>query len=253
MSNIKVSIITVVRNRVNVISQAISSVQSQDCRHIEHVIIDGASTDGTLELIQKLAREKTVLISEPDSGIYDALNKGIVNSTGDIIGLLHSDDYFSDELVISDVSRLFEDPSVDIVYGDLNYVSSINSDRVIRRWVAGEFSQAKLAWGWMPPHPAVFIRRSIIDTYGAYDTSYRISGDYDSLLRYFWQGKPKVIYLNRVLVNMRIGGASNQSLRHIMRKMGEDYRALRQNGIGGFGALIWKNISKVSQFLKSDE
>lgn len=253
MSNVKVSIITVVRNRVNVISQAIASVQSQDYTHIEHVIIDGASTDGTLELIQKLAREKTVLISEPDSGIYDALNKGIVNSTGDIVGLLHSDDCLSDELVISDVSRLFEDPSVDIVYGDLNYVSSINSDRAIRRWVAGEFSQAKISWGWMPPHPAVFIRRSIIDTYGVYDTSYRISGDYDFLLRYFWQGKPKVIYLKRVLVKMRFGGESNQSLRHIMRKMGEDYRALRRNRVGGFGALIWKNISKVSQFLKSDE
>jgi glycosyltransferase len=118
MSNIKVSIITIVRNRANVIGQAISSVQSQDYPHIEHVIIDGASTDRTLELIQQLVVAGTVVISESDSGIYDALNKGIENSTGDVIGLLHSDDYFSDELVISQVSRLFEDPSVDIVYGD---------------------------------------------------------------------------------------------------------------------------------------
>ena len=251
MSNIKVSIITVVRNRVNVISQAISGVQSQDYPHIEHVIIDGASTDGTLDLIKRLIKEKTVLISESDSGIYDALNKGIVNSTGDVIGVLHSDDYFSDELVISQVSKLFEDPSVDIVYGDLDYISNAVPDKIIRHWIAGEFSQAKMTWGWMPPHPTVFIRRSIIDTYGAYDTSYRISGDYDSLLRYFWRGKPKAIYLKRVLVKMRVGGESNRSIRHIMRKMSEDYRALRQNRVGGFGALIWKNISKVSQFLNA--
>ena len=251
MSNIKISIITVVRNRIKLISQAISSVQSQDCQNIEHVIIDGASTDGTLELIQKLVGEKTVLISEPDSGIYDALNKGIVNSTGDVIGVLHSDDYFSDGLVVSQVAKLFEDPSIDIVYGDLDYVSSIDSDKVIRRWVAGEFSQKKLSWGWMPPHPTVFIRRSIIEAYGAYDTGYRISGDYDSLLRYFGRGKARAIYLKRVLVKMRVGGESNRSLRHIMRKMAEDYRTLRQNRVGGFGALIWKNISKIGQFIKA--
>lgn len=251
MSNTKISIITVVRNRVKVVGQAISSVQTQDYQHIEHVIIDGASTDGTLELIQKLVGKDTVLISEPDSGIYDALNKGVINSTGDVIGVLHSDDFFSDELVISQVSKLFEDPSIDIVYGDLDYVSSIDSDRVIRHWVAGEFSQKKLSWGWMPPHPTVFIRRSIIETYGAYDTGYRISGDYDSLLRYFGRGKAKAIYLKRVLVKMRVGGESNRSLRHIMKKMSEDYRTLRQNRVGGFGALMWKNISKFGQFIKS--
>lgn len=251
MSNTKISIITVVRNRVKVVGQAISSVQTQDYQHIEHVIIDGASTDGTLELIQKLVGKDTVLISEPDSGIYDALNKGVINSTGDVIGVLHSDDFFSDELVISQVSKLFEDPSIDIVYGDLDYVSSIDSDRVIRHWVAGEFSQKKLSWGWMPPHPTVFIRRSIIETYGAYDTGYRISGDYDSLLRYFGRGKAKAIYLKRVLVKMRVGGESNRSLRHIMRKMSEDYCTLRQNRVGGFGALMWKNISKFGQFIKA--
>lgn len=250
MSNIKISIITVVRNRVNVIGQAISSIRSQSYHQIEHVIIDGASTDGTLQLIQKVAGENAALISEPDSGIYDALNKGILNSTGDVIGVLHSDDYFADELVISQVSKLFEDPSVDIVYGDLDYVSNVDLDKVIRHWVAGEFSQAKLAWGWMPPHPTVFIRRSIIEKYGSYDTSYRISGDYDSLLRYFGRDKPGAIYLKRVLVKMRIGGESNQSISHIMRKMREDYRALRQNRVGGIGALIWKNFSKVGQFLK---
>lgn len=251
MPNIKVSIITVVRNRVNVVSQAISSVQTQDFPCIEHVIIDGASTDGTLELIDGLIDAQTIFVSEPDGGIYDALNKGIAHATGDVIGVLHSDDYFSDGLVVSQVAKLFEDTSIDIVYGDLDYVSSIDSDKIIRHWVAGEFSQKKLSWGWMPPHPSVFIRRSIIETYGAYDTGYRISGDYDSLLRYFGRGKATAIYLKRVLVKMRVGGESNRSLRHIMRKMAEDYRTLRQNRVGGFGALIWKNISKIGQFIKA--
>jgi glycosyltransferase len=248
MSNIKVSIITVVRNRVNVIAHAISSIQDQDYPNIEHVIIDGASTDGTLEIIRQLIGAKTILISEPDGGIYDALNKGIVNSSGDVIGVLHSDDYFSDELVISQVAGLFEDPKVDIVYGDLDYVLNADSGRIIRHWVAGEFSQTKLSWGWMPPHPAVFIRRSFVELYGAYDTSYRISGDYDSLLRYFGLGKAKAIYLKRVLVKMGVGGVSNGSLRHLLLKANEDYRAVKQNKVGGIKTVISKSLRKVHQF-----
>jgi glycosyltransferase len=247
MSKIKVSIITVVRNRVNVIAHAISSIQDQDYPNIEHVIIDGASTDGTLEIIRQFIGAKTILISEPDSGIYDALNKGIVNSSGDVIGVLHSDDYFSDELVISQVAELFEDPKVDIVYGDLDYVLNADSGRIIRHWVAGEFSQKKLSWGWMPPHPAVFIRRSFMELYGAYDTSYRISGDYDSLLRYFGLGKAKAIYLKRVLVKMGVGGVSNGSLRHLLLKVNEDYRAVKENKVGGIKTLISKSLRKVHQ------
>lgn len=249
MSNIKLSIITVVRNRVNVIAQAISSIQDQEYPNIEHVIIDGASTDGTLELIRKMINARTVLISEPDGGIYDALNKGIVNSSGDVVGVLHSDDYFSDELVISQIAELFEDPMIDIVYGDLDYVSNADSDKIIRHWVAGEFSETKLSWGWMPPHPAVFIRRSMINNYELYNTSYKISGDYDFLLRYFRASGTKSIYLQRVLVKMRFGGVSNKSLGQILKKMNEDYRVLCSNNVGGIGALIWKNISKISQFL----
>ena len=249
MSNIKVSIITVVRNRVNVIGQAMSSIQTQDFPDIEHVIIDGASTDGTLGLIKEYKNTKTILISESDNGIYDALNKGISYATGDVIGILHSDDYFSDGLVVSQVAKLFEDRSVDIVYGDLDYVSNIDSGKIIRHWVAGDFSQKKLSWGWMPPHPTVFIRRSFLKLYGGYDISYRISGDYDSLLRYFGPGKARAIYLKRVLVKMRIGGESNRSFSLIIKKMTEDYRALRHNKIGGIGALIWKSISKIKQFI----
>jgi glycosyltransferase len=247
MSNIKVSIITIVRNRVRVIGQAISSVQTQDCPHIEHVIIDGASTDGTLELIRKLIGENTVLVSEPDGGIYDALNKGIVNSTGDVIGVLHSDDYFADGLVISEVAKVFEDPSVDIVYGDLDYVSKTDTAKIIRHWEAGCFSREKLGWGWMPPHPAVFFRRKIYEVYGGYDSSYKISGDYDIILRNFGVDDIKSVYIKRVLVKMRIGGESNRSLYHLLLKMKEDYRAIQKNKVGGFKTLIFKSLSKLHQ------
>ena len=249
MANIKVSIVTVVRNRANIIAHAISSVKAQNYPLIEHVIIDGASTDGTLDVIQGMISPKTIFVSEPDQGIYDALNKGISYSTGDVIGVLHSDDYFSDDFVISEVAKQFEDPSVDIVYGDLDYVSKTVSGKIIRHWEAGKFSDLKLSWGWMPPHPTVFIRRSILDIYGLYDINYKISGDYDFLLRYFRASGTKSIYLQRVLVKMRFGGESNKSLDQILRKMNEDYHALCRNKVGGIGALLWKNISKIPQYL----
>jgi glycosyltransferase involved in cell wall biosynthesis len=249
MTKLKVSIITVVLNRVKVVEQAISSVQTQDYSNIEHVIIDGVSTDGTLETIQKLVDNRSILISEPDRGIYDALNKGIMNSTGEIIGALHSDDHFSDNQVISQIVKIFEDPSVDLVFGDLDYVSNSDPNKVIRHWVAGNFSNIKLSWGWMPPHPAVFIRYRLFETYGLYDTRYKNSGDYDLLLRYFKIGIINSVYINRVLVKMRFGGESNKSLIHLLRKTYEDYLALRRNNVGGILTVIWKNISKAHQFL----
>lgn len=251
MSSLKISIITAVHNRKDVIAQAILSVQAQNYPLIEHVIIDGASTDGTLSVIKKIIKGGTILISESDNGVYDALNKGILKSSGSIIGILHSDDFFADKFVISDVVKKFENSSVDIVHGDLDYVSQANSSKIIRHWVAGEFSKTKLSWGWMPPHPSVFIRRSVIDDHGAYDTSYKISGDYEAMLRYFSQGNIQPAYLPRVLVKMRVGGESNRSLSQILIKMREDYHALRRNKIGGIGALLWKSASKAHQIFHS--
>jgi glycosyltransferase involved in cell wall biosynthesis len=247
MQSNKVSIITVVRNRVEVIGQAISSVRAQSYPLVEHVIIDGASTDGTLEVAKDLISDETIFISEPDRGIYDALNKGILLSTGDIIGVLHSDDFFSDELVIEQVAQLFEDPSVDLVYADLEYVSKSNHAKVIRHWKAGQFSKEKLAWGWMPPHPTVFFRRNIYEDHGGYDLSFNISGDYDFLLRIFSRVDIKYVYLKRVIVKMRIGGESNRSLRHLLLKMREDYRSIKKNRVGGLKAIFFKNLLKLYQ------
>jgi glycosyltransferase involved in cell wall biosynthesis len=247
----KISVITAVYNRRATVAQALTSVQQQSYVDVEHVVVDGASTDGSLQAIRDGATANTVLCSEPDRGIYDALNKGIKLCSGDVIGLMHSDDYYADESVLEDVAAAFADPMIDAVYGDLDYVDSADTTRVIRRWRAGVYHRDLLDWGWMPPHPTLYVRRRVIDRLGAYDTRYQISADYDCILRYFGEGRIRSTYLPRVLVKMRLGGASNESLKKIARKSWEDWLAMRRNGIGsigGVGALAWKNLSKLQQF-----
>jgi len=244
----KISIITAVYNRAGTVAQAVESVCAQQGVEVEHVVVDGASTDGSLTILQGLQHRGMLLRSEPDRGIYDALNKGLALATGEVIGLMHSDDFYADGRVLSDVAAAFQDPAVHAVYGDLDYVAKEQTDRVIRRWRSGEYSRRRLAWGWMPPHPTLFLRRSVIERWGGYDTSYRIAADYDSILRYFGRGGIRAAYIPRVLVKMRVGGESNRSLGRILRKSREDYRALRTNGVGGVGALLWKNLSKLGQF-----
>lgn len=223
-------------------------MQSQNHKDLEHVIVDGASTDGTLDILRSTLDARASLVSEPDHGIYDALNKGFARASGDVVGLMHSDDFFADESVLAQVAAAFSDPLVDAVYGDLEYVAKTDTNRVIRRWRSGEYSAARLAWGWMPPHPTLFLRRRVIEEWGGFDTQFRIAADYDAILRYFGQGKIRPAYIPRVLVKMRVGGESNRSLGRIWLKSREDYRALQKNGVGGIGALFWKNASKVGQF-----
>lgn len=244
----KISIITVVYNRINSITQALQSVQNQIFKDVEHLVIDGASTDGTLEVLNTYERNAIVLLSEPDDGIYFALNKGLKQSTGDIIGLMHSDDFFADEYVLKRVACAFEDPVVDLVYGDLDYVSKKNTSLIIRRWQPGEFNKNKLSRGWMPPHPTVFIRRRLIEKLGVYNTKYRISADYDLILRFFGQDHVRAVYIPQVLTKMRLGGLSNGSFMSILRKMQEDYAALRCNKVGGIWTLLLKNLRKINQF-----
>lgn len=251
----KVSIITAVFNRADVVGDAVASVHCQLHSEIEHIVIDGASTDNTLAILRGCLDNRAVLVSESDSGIYDALNKGFLLASGEIIGVMHSDDFFADEMVVSDVVAEFANPAVDVVYGDLDYVSKDDPSRVIRRWRSGFFDMRRLAWGWMPPHPTLFIRRSAYERLGGFDTSYRISADYDFILRYFARGGVTAAYIPRVLVKMRIGGESNRSVAKIWRKSSEDWLALRRNGVGalgGLGALAWKNLSKIKQFFSSD-
>lgn len=226
-----------------------NSLRSQTYGDFEHLVMDAASTDGTVGIVQDLADKRTILVSGPDAGIYDALNKGQARATGEIIGLLHSDDVFASPHVLETVVGAFQDPGVDAVYGDLHYVAKDDPDRIIRSWRSGTFRPEGLRWGWMPPHPALFLRRRVIDQHGPYDLSFRISGDYDAILRYFSQPGFRAVYVPEVFVKMRVGGESNRSLGRILVKSREDYRALRKNGVGGSTTLLAKNVRKIRQFL----
>ena len=194
---------------------------------------------------------KYVLVSEPDEGIYDALNKGIKLATGDVIGLLHSDDIYFDENVLAKVALLFEEKNVGSVYGDLVYVDKKDTTKVFRYWKAGEFNENKLRKGWMPPHPSFFIRKEIYDRYGLYDTDFKIAADYDLILRFLGKHKISTLYLPEVLVKMRWGGKSNKSLSNIIQKSYEDYRALKKNTFNNPLLILFKkNLSKLPQLFK---
>lgn len=243
----KISVITVVYNRASTIEEAVRSVQSQDYPDVEHVLVDGASTDGTLDILERLARPTDILVSEPDSGIYNAIQKGIALATGDVIGLMHSDDSFAHDRVLSKVAGAFEAPGANAVYGDLDYVAQDHRQQVVRHWRAGRFTAGKLRRGWMPPHPTLYLKREVIDRLGGYDESYSIAADYDAILRYFSDADLSPVYVPEVLVKMRTGGASNQSLRKIIRKTQEDYRALQSNNLGGVTTIVWKHLRKANQ------
>lgn len=244
----KISVITAVYNNRTTIAAALDSVLAQSHDDVELVVIDGGSTDGTLEVLGGYSDRVGVLVSEPDRGIYDALNKGLRLASGEVVGFLHSDDLYADTEVLRRVAGAFSDVEVSAVYGDLLYVRKEAPERVVRTWRAGQFTTALLARGWMPPHPTFYARRSVYEALGGFDTHYRIAADYDCMLRFLGRGGIRVDYIPEVLVKMRVGGASNRSLANILRKSAEDYRALKTNGVGGLTALAWKNLSKLPQF-----
>ncbi len=248
--SISISVITATYNREDTIENVIKSVQLQTFPAFEHLIQDGGSTDETLPLIRRLTNSRTHLVSEKDGGIYDAINKGIKRASGAVIGLMHSDDFFASETILAKVAAAFEQSSIDGVYGDLEYVSATDPNRIIRHWRAGPYTPERLKWGWMPPHPTLYLRREIFTRWGEYDTSYQIAADYDAMLRWLVRGQIKLAYIPQVMVKMRIGGESNRSLGRVMQKSREDLRAIRTNGIGGLGTLVCKNTRKLGQFLE---
>jgi len=254
------SIITAVYNNRENIADALESVRSQTYPDIEHIIVDGDSNDGTLDILlpQGLCRgrqdmdDRMIIVSEKDNGIYDAINKGIKMATGDIIGLLHSDDLFADEFVLSKVLENFQQKSVDAVYGDLVYVHSSDINKVIRYWKSGEYNPKKMKYGWMPPHPALFVKRDIYEKYGLYDTSLKIASDYEMILRLFWKHKISTAYLPKIITKMRWGGASNKSFANLLTKSKEDYVALKKNDLPlPCFTLALKNIRKIPQFIRN--
>lgn len=244
----KISVVTAVFNREATLGEAIESVIAQDYPEVEHVIQDGGSRDDTLGVIERLAGPKVMLESVPDKGIYDGINKGIARSTGEVVGLMHSDDLFAHSVVLSRVAEAMVDPEIDGVYGDLDYVAANDTDRIIRKWRSGPYTPESLRRGWMPPHPTLYLRRTVYERWGLYDTSFRIAADYDAMLRYLVRGQIRLAYVPEVFVKMRVGGESNASIKKILRKSSEDYRAIRANGVGGIGTLAGKNLSKIKQF-----
>lgn len=246
----KVSIITATYNSAGTIIDTLRSLEVQTYQNIEYIIVDGDSTDNTLNVISENCTRVKTIISEKDAGIYDALNKGISVATGDIVGFLHSDDVFAYPDAVADIVSTFDRESSDAVYADLQYVDKLNIEKVLRNWESKPYSREKVTSGWMPPHPTFYMKKSLYDRHGYFDISYKISADYDSILRYLWVGEVKLSYLPKVLIKMRVGGASNRNLSNIIRKTNEDIRALKNNNIPWFKAIILKNTSKIPQFFK---
>lgn len=246
----KVSVITTCFNRAATVRGTIESVLSQTHPDIEYIIVDGASTDGTPEIINEYKDRVARIISEPDGGMYEGINKGLRAATGDIIGLVHSDDFLYDGGVIGRVARRFEACSPDIVYGNGIYVDH-NDTTVIRRdWISGRYTKGKVRRGWLPLHPTVYVTREWIGRCGLYDERYKIAADTDWLLRSLHDLSPRVEYMDEYIVRMRMGGMST-SPEKTRKKWAEDMRIYRSHGIEPHIALAGKVTSKIPQFVRA--
>ncbi len=246
----KVSIITVTYNSSATILSTLESINEQSYRDIEYIIIDGDSKDDTVDIVKQNCPRVAYIISEPDDGIYDALNKGISIATGDLIGFLHSDDFFAYSDAIKDIVNTLISSNCQAIYADLEYVSKKNINNVVRFWKAGECSRKKLMNGWMPPHPTYYMKRELYYKYGLFDLSLNIAADYDSLLRYLLNTDVQLSYLPKVLIKMRIGGTSNSNLKNIVLKTRQDIIALSKNNVPVLKAILGKNLSKLFQFFR---
>ena len=245
---LKITVITAVFNRYETIRDTLESVLSQSYPFVEFIVIDGGSSDGTIEILRLYRENISILICERDEGIYYALNKGIQHSTGDVLGFLHADDIFQDSSVLDKIARSFRDVRIDAVYGDLVYVSQDDPTKVVRYWKSGVFSYTSFRDGWMPPHPTFYVRRSVYEEFGRFNTDFHIAADFDLLLRFLGIGMISAAYIPEVLVRMRLGGVSNRSLKTIFLKTWEDFIILRRHKVGGVLTLLNKNIRKLEQF-----
>lgn len=247
----KISIITASLNNCDTIEDSIRSVLSQKYENIEYIVVDGASSDGTLEIVKKYRDRIAKFTSEPDNGIYHALNKGLKMSTGDIIGFLHADDLYAHGMVIDWVVSRIMNCNTDSCYGDLLYVHKKDVNKIFRHWRSCYYTDGLFRKGWMPPHPTFFVKREVFEKYGHFNTDFKIAADYEHMLRVLEGNKISTHYIPEVLVKMRTGGKSNRSLKNIIIKSSEDYKAWKVNGLsGGLYTVLLKNISKIPQFFR---
>lgn len=240
-ADLLISVITVCYNSAATLEKALQSVADQDHFRIEHIVIDGASTDNTPAIIDRFRTRLTHVISEPDKGIYDAMNKGLARSSGDIVCFLNSDDYYAHPQVLSRVAAKMREFDLDALIGDVGFFRAGNSSRMVRRYRSDRFRPSRLAWGWMPAHPALFLRRSVVQRVGSFKTDYQIAGDFEYIVRAFYGHDLRYRHLPEVLVNMQAGGASNNGWRSKTLLNLEVLRACRENGLQ---TNIFKILSK---------
>ena len=278
----KVSLITVSYNSAKTIADTLKSVQSQTYKDIEYIVVDGNSSDGTIEIVKQFVIAKqgtmqgrsegasqdlsedlsknlinvasqgvvTTFLCERDKGIYDAMNKGLALATGEIIGVLNSDDFYCSNDVIEEVVRAFQQNNTDCLYGDLNYVDPIDTSKIVRKWRSGSFRKENFLKGWMPPHPTFFVRKTCYDKFGKFDTQFKSAADYELMLRFLFKESCSAVYLPKVMIHMRAGGVSNVSLKNRVRANREDRLAWKKNGLKPkWFTLLRKPLSKLKQYL----
>ena len=249
----KISVITVTYNCSRVIEDCLASVAEQIYGDVEHVAIDGASTDGTLDILRAHRSKLSVLVSEPDGGIYDAMNKGIAHAHGEILGFLNADDIYVDDRVLQTVAQCFsDDPRLDACYSDLIYVDQFDKSQTVRYWRSSPFVQGSFSRGWCPPHPTFFVRRSVYERFGGFDLSYRFAADNELMMRLLEVHKLQVKYVPDVLVKMRLGGTTNKSWRNVWVQNQEVVRALQSHGLSPnlLHLFMYKLWSRGLQFLR---
>ncbi len=245
----KVSIITIAYNSAETIEDTIQSVISQDYQNIEYIIVDGGSKDATMDIVAKYAHKISHFISEPDKGIYDAMNKGVSMASGDLVGILNSDDMYADVSVVSDIVKKIG--TADAIYADLVYVNRTQTDQIIRYWKSGKFKKNAFQNGWMPPHPTFFLKKELYTKYGLYNLVLRSAADYELMLRMVVKHHISLAYLPRIITKMRVGGQSNVTLKNRLKANKEDRMAWELNGLKPrFYTLNIKPVRKIGQFFK---
>lgn len=226
-----ISIITITYNSEKTLKDTIDSVMSQTYKDIEYIVIDGNSNDNTVDIVKSYGSKISKFISEPDHGIYDAMNKGLKLASGDIIGILNSDDIFYDETIVSRIVKEFEEKNVDCIFGDLYYVDQYDTNKIVRRWISSSFIPDSFANGWHPAHPTFYVKREIYEKYGYFDLEFSVSADFELMLRFLEKHKISSSYIPQVLIKMRDGGESNRSIKNILLGNKNIRRAFDKNGI----------------------
>jgi glycosyltransferase involved in cell wall biosynthesis len=229
VQDLKISLITVCHNAENTINRCIQSVISQNFKNFEYIIIDGGSTDKTTGIINQYIDHINIFLSEPDEGIYDAMNKGIKLAGGDIVGMLNADDFFTDDSILSTVAEAFKEQKADIVYGDLDFVDPQNN--IVRKWRSGQYTPGMFNRGWMPPHPTFYCKRELFHQFGFYSLEYGTAADYELMLRFMHRNNINAFYIRKILIGMKIGGISNKTFGNRVKGLLFDLKAMRNNGI----------------------